>query len=156
MNKKIKIIIALLTTFLVLLFAFLLIKSFSSEKIEENDFNEEEFVDIEDMEDILEFLSEEDLERVASLRKGPLANIENKVPANAKYSIKYIEKDEFLREPIFEITIDAKNWDEFITIEKEAMQLFTDLGVSPHEYPLKNQIHSTVLDWANFNFESSE
>ncbi len=160
MDKKIKIIIILVIIFLILLFTFLLIKSFSSEKIDKNDLLEKEINDINDVihdYDMMERpLSRKEIEEVKSLRMGPLANIENKVPTDAKYSIKYIEEDEFLREPVFEITIDAKNWAELNTVKEEALQLFVDLGVSPYERPLRTQIMVNALDWDSFDFSLEE
>ena len=99
-------------------------------------------------------LTKEDIDEIKTLREDSLSDIENYIPDNANFIIKY-DKD-IVGEPIFEIVIDANNWDEFISIGKKAMQIFKERGVDPCSYPLSEKINITVKDWSKFDRTSYE
>lgn len=110
---------------------------------------EEPFVD-EEIHGLLAPLEEEEKKAVKKLREGPLSDIEDNIPPDAKYNIEY--KKDITGEPIFLITVDAKNWNEYIKLSNEARQRFKGAGIDPCVPPLLDVITFTAKDWSNFDF----
>ncbi len=116
--------------------------------LEDEDIHEEEHLEA------WEPLTDIEIMKIETLRRGPLANIENEIPEGSLYSIEY-GKD-IVGDPYFNIIVDATTWEEHSNIEQEALNLFREQGVEPCQFPFYDTLIVTIKNPEAFDYDSPD